>query len=429
MTLIQIGRSTKSSATDSAIDFHLVPGTELLFVVKGSRLYSLVDTGRSSLAEQVNGLQGKTPRIGVLDSPPALSLNIAQTCNLACRYCYADEGKFGGEVKLMPLEMAQEAIRVHISRAVQQHVSVGFIGGEPLLNRCVLHGATQFAVREAARNSIGISFGLTTNATLLQPLDLELLRSLPFAVNVSLDGAKEINDYLRPARNDRSSFDAVLDRIQPLLAHPGRSRLAARVTLTRRNLNVPEHIRSLANVGFAEVGVSPMRTGPDPSLRIGKADWIELLAQMKAAATEDWSRVQNSGGILQFSNFSTALRQLYYGACNALPCGSAATYVSLAADGLYYTCHRTVGKSEFQLGSIQDGLSVDLRRTFSEDRAVDLQDPCRSCWARYLCGGGCHAEVADVGREGCDAIRGWLDFCMSIYPEVLARRPDLLKNQ
>jgi uncharacterized protein len=44
--------------------------------------------------------------------------------------------------------------------------------------------------------------------------------------------------------------------------------------------------------------------------------------------------------------------------------------------------------------------------------------PCSTCWARYLCGGGCYHEVARRGRPGCDYIRGWLAFCLGAYAEL-----------
>ena len=78
-------------------------------------------------------------------------------------------------------------------------------------------------------------------------------------------------------------------------------------------------------------------------------------------------------------------------------------------------------------GSVFD--TEAARRHFAESRHVDRQEPCRSCWARYLCGGGCHAEVLSAGRSGCDYIRGWLEFCISLYPAVLTQRPDLLGQE
>jgi len=49
------------------------------------------------------------------------------------------------------------------------------------------------------------------------------------------------------------------------------------------------------------------------------------------------------------------------------------------------------------------------------DRHVHRQDPCHRCWARYLCGGGCHHEVIARGRPACDYIRGWLHYCLGAY--------------
>jgi uncharacterized protein len=51
-------------------------------------------------------------------------------------------------------------------------------------------------------------------------------------------------------------------------------------------------------------------------------------------------------------------------------------------------------------------------------------EPCRGCWARYLCGGGCYHEVERRGRIGCDYIRGWLEFCLESYAELSSMRPD-----
>ena len=132
------------------------------------------------------------------------------------------------------------------------------------------------------------------------------------------------------------------------------------------------------------------------------------------------------GGSWRFSNLAIALKELHRGSCRPLPCGAANGYVSLGADGGYFTCHRTVDDPRYQLGNLADGLDRDARGRFLKARHVDRQEPCRSCWARYLCGGGCHVEVLAEGRTGCDYILGWLDYCLGLYDKVLTERPDLL---
>jgi len=259
--------------------------------------------------------------------------------------------------------------------------------------------------------------------------DLELLRAHPYAVTISVDGTREAHDALRRTKAGEASYDEVLTRVAPLLSNPGRAKVAARVTLTRNNLDVSACLEELASAGFAEIGFSPLRTGPDPSLCLSGDDWYALLAAMKKAAAEEWTRVSGNRKPLRFSNFATALKQLYRGACEALPCRAAAGYVSLSAEGRYYSCHRTVGNETCGVGDLDSGPSTEARRRFVAERQVDGQEPCRSCWARYLCGGGCHAEVLQAGRDGCNYIRGWLEHCIAMYPEVLSRRPDLLLNR
>ena len=69
------------------------------------------------------------------------------------------------------------------------------------------------------------------------------------------------------------------------------------------------------------------------------------------------------------------------------------------------------------------GLDSARRRRFLEQRHVHAQADCRVCWARYLCSGGCHQEASARTRASCDFIRGWLEFCLAAYCELVGRRP------
>jgi uncharacterized protein len=111
----------------AAPDLHLIEsgvGHHAL-VVDGSRLYDLdvfgfqalraaVDNGAGPAAVAALGLGSLVPSIN--DEPPtappihALSLAIAQKCNLGCTYCYAREGAFGGTAKNMALEVALKSV-------------------------------------------------------------------------------------------------------------------------------------------------------------------------------------------------------------------------------------------------------------------------------------------------------------------------------
>ena len=105
--------------------------------------------------------------------------------------------------------------------------------------------------------------------------------------------------------------------------------------------------------------------------------------------------------------------------------------MSANAEGNLFACHRLVDDPAFAMGSTVDGPDLTARAEHLKRSHVDLMEPCRTCWARYLCGGGCYHEVRRRGRIGCDYIRGWLDFCLQAYVELTAARPEafMLKTQ
>jgi uncharacterized protein len=416
---------------------HLVPGAKpLVFVVDGSRLYEVspdlfagLEAGDETILRKFHeDVHGFGPELDAsfedLAEPVSLSLNVAQACNLSCSYCYADEGRFGGPARMMEPELALAAIDRLLAGAGGRRVTVGFIGGEPFLNRRLIHQCVEYARGRGRELKTPVGFSITTNATLLTPADLDLMRRHGFSVSVSLDGVGALNDRHRHDRRGSSSERAI-EAVRPLLDDAGSAKVAARVTVPRDDLRVLERVEALTSAGFREVGVSPLRSSAEPGLRLQGQDWPAFLAEMIRAAEAEWDRVRH-GGTWQFSNLAIALKELHRGSSRPLPCGAANGYVSLGADGSYFTCHRTIDDPRHQLGNLATGLDREARSRFLKARHVDRQQPCRSCWARYLCGGGCHVEVLAEGRTGCDYILGWLEYCLGLYDKVLTERPDLL---
>src|SRR5713226_4063806 len=111
-----------------------------------------------------------------LQSPPlhALSLAVAQKCNLGCTYCYASQGDFGGAAKNMTLQTAESAVDLLIQGArAGGRVNLAFLGGEPLANREVIRSATDYASSLGKSRGIQVGFSITTNGTLLTESDAD----------------------------------------------------------------------------------------------------------------------------------------------------------------------------------------------------------------------------------------------------------------
>ena len=85
-------------------------------------------------------------------------------------------------------------------------ITIGFLGGEPLRNRSLVHAVVALADRLAQQRHLDVRYSITTNGTLFTDADLELFRNHRFAVTVSVDGDAVAHDAQRPLRNGSGSF-------------------------------------------------------------------------------------------------------------------------------------------------------------------------------------------------------------------------------
>jgi uncharacterized protein len=414
-----------------------------LFLPNGSRVYEvddhLVEILEAAFAEGGDAVAETLARFGltapafVSDEAPdafparALSLAVSQKCNLGCTYCYADGGSFGEAPRHMSREVALRAVSYLLRDAkIGERYTLAFLGGEPLANRSVLRAAVLHAQHLADSCGCTVGYSITTNGTLVAADDAEFFDAHRFSVTVSIDGFGATHDQQRPFKNGRGSFDRIVQRLTPLLKMR-RAQVCARVTVTPQNLQIRETLDALLGMGFQGVGFSPMLKSPRGTGELAAAELQRFLVEMIDCGRECERRLA-VGKAYGFLNFVTALQEIHRGTHRPYPCGAGAGYVAASADGSLYACHRFVGETAAGMGSIADGIDARRQSDWLAARHVHRQEPCQSCWARYLCGGGCHHEVLGRGRIGCDYIRGWLHFCLQAYVRLLSVRRDLFPS-
>lgn len=428
---VQAATDHMQSSQPRSPDLHLWRdnGQAQLLVVNGSQLFDLnpeleqqvlraLEQGTESDLLKRFGIDG-TPMIDdqAPDNLPvhAFSLAIAQKCNLGCSYCYAQQGDFGGTAKSMALETALQAVDALIDQTpAGGRFNLAFMGGEPLVNREVLMAATHHARERAEARELTPLFSITTNGTLLTEADADFFEDHGFAVTLSLDGVGQMHDALRPFKGGQGSFDRIMQRVQPLLARQRHMQVSARVTVTPRNLALREMLDWFLAAGFHSVGFSPMLNSPTGQDEMDRAALAEMLAQMIDCGRE-FERRTRLGQRYAFSNLLNALRELEKGTHRPYPCGAGAGYMGVSATGDLFACHRFVDDAAGAMGDLQLGVDAAKQSDWLAQRHVHQQQPCNQCWARYLCGGGCHHEVLGSGRHACDYVRGWLEYCMGAY--------------
>ncbi len=359
----------------------------------------------------------------------SLSLAVSQACNMACSYCYASKGSFGGRAQLMDKVVALAAIQGLIESTPRgERINIAFMGGEPLLNRKLIHQATCYAVAKGKQHDVAVSFSLTSNGILIGPADIELFRRHRFSITISIDGTEEQQDRQRPLTNGSPSYLKVVDAIQPLLRHQAEMYVGARVTVRRDGIDLPAALANLREVGFRDIGFSPLLNAPSGEGELRGDDLVRYLNQMKECGDEALERL-GRGECVDFSNLKTALREIHFGRPKSHPCGAGNGYAGVGADANLYRCHRYINDADGRIGTLLDGVDLQHQQRWIGEQHVDRQLGCAACWARNLCGGGCYHEVEQRGRPACEMIRGWMDYCLKAWLYVHMTSPGYLEAE
>ena len=389
---------------------------------------------RLVVAPELRGDPGRA-----LDAPPEhrgirnLTIHVAHTCNLACGYCYAEQGLYKGKATIMKPDRAREYIDWFMEQADPEVPQLGitFFGGEPLLNFPVVKAAAEHAVKRAEELGRTVRFSITTNGTLVTPEIADFLESIRCLVTVSLDAVGKRNDRLRPFHSGRGSYDLILEKIKPLLE---RKLAVCRVTVTKMNLDVVHTVHTLLEAGFVEVGCSPV-DAKNPAYDLDGLAYAELLEGFKVL-TREYVEAAVQGRKSGWTNIGNILKAIHNGHNKEYPCGAGLQMVAAAPNGQMSLCHRFVGEPDYVLGSLQDGgLDEEKRARVLDEINLKERSDCSTCWARYVCSGGCHhinflfnGDPAKTYLTHCDWLRAWYKMGLETYAEILQRNPAFIQQ-
>jgi len=182
----------------------------------------------------------------------ALCLHIAHDCNLACKYCFAEEGEYHGRRALMSFEVGKKALDFLIANSGnRRNLEVDFFGGEPLMNWQVVKDLVAYGREQEKIHNKHFRFTVTTNGVLLNDEIQEFVNKEMDNVVLSLDGRKEINDQMRPFRNGTGSYDLIVPKFQKLAESRNQEKYYIRGTFTRNNLDFSNDIMHFADVDRA----------------------------------------------------------------------------------------------------------------------------------------------------------------------------------
>lgn len=351
----------------------------------------------------------------------ALCLHIAHDCNLACKYCFAEEGEYHGRRALMSLEVGKKALDFLIENSGnRRNLEVDFFGGEPLMNWEVVKELVRYGRSKEEEYNKKFRFTLTTNGVLLNDEVMEFVNREMSNVVLSLDGRKEVNDKMRPFRNGTGSYDLIVPKFQKLAESRNQTNYYVRGTFTHDNLDFSNDVIHFADLGFKQMSIEPVVGDDDEKYAIKQEDLPVIMEEYDKLAKEYIKR-QKEGNGFNFFHFMIDLEQGPCVAKRLSGCGSGTEYLAVTPWGDLYPCHQFVGQEEFLLGNVFEG----IKRTEICDEFkmcnVYAKEKCQKCFAKYYCSGGCaansykfHGSITDAYDIGCEMQRKRIECAIMI---------------
>lgn len=360
----------------------------------------------------------------------ALCLHIAHDCNLACKYCFAEEGEYHGRRALMSYEVGKKALDfLIVSSGNRRNLEVDFFGGEPLMNWQVVKDLVAYGREQEKIHNKHFRFTVTTNGVLLNDEIQDFINKEMDNVVLSLDGRKEINDNMRPFRNGKGSYDLIVPKFQKLADSRNQERYYVRGTFTRNNLDFSNDVLHFADLGFKQMSIEPVVGDESDPYAIREEDIPKICEEYDRLAKIMIEREKEGKGF----NFFHFMIDLEGGPCvskRLSGCGSGTEYLAVTPWGDLYPCHQFVGQEEFLMGNVDEGITRPEIADEFRGCSVYSKDKCRDCFAKFYCSGGCmanaynfHGTIHEAYDIGCEMQRKRVE-CAIMMKAALADASD-----
>lgn len=343
---------------------------------------------------------------------------MTEACNIRCNYCFVDD-KHNHNHLFDPVSYEREAGKDDMLLKVVDWILkdpdgrsskyVHFFGGEPLIRAKSIDRFCQLMKDRAPIEVPGcsITYGITTNGTLLTEENCLMMKKWNIGVQMSLDGSEEGNDVHRQIMGGDQKAQGMTQnqneethgrkygafkmvKIDNYLKHFGTN---ARMTLTVHNLKyLVKSVDDLRERGFKSFSVIPDSDA---------GEWNAHLEEYRDQIEKLWLYSLDHPDVL--INFIHDVNSKLMKA-NEMPehlCQAGRNVVGISVSGALWPCHDFLGKfskdpaevSALQIGHIDQGWTTNTEK-FSDLKCDDeiksgAGHDCKTCHAKTVCERGC----------------------------------------
>ncbi len=381
-----------------------------------------------------------------------MTLQVTQNCNLRCKYCVYSGSYVNRQhtMKRMSWGTAKAAVDFYYKHTKYvQEVTIGFYGGEPLLELPLIRKVVAYA--EEIFVGKKLNFNMTTNATLLTDQAIDFLAVHNFYISISLDGPQKIQDGNRVFADKKSgTFMTVITKIERIKkSHPD--------FMTNVTFNAVMDLNkdiSCANEFFLsyETVKDTFVMGNMINNANRKEDMVVNRKYVADALYEEFKvLLYYCTDILKtyhptlMDGKVKGIKQLYYDRfvahnskteqdCPGGQCLPGAQRFFVNVDGKFYPCERVDESADtYCIGSLETGF--DMERIAALLNVAKLtENECKNCWAFRLCSQ-CIAVAEEDGKitrekrlSNCAAMRNQIEEDIRDYIVLCDHKCDFNKE-
>ncbi len=329
------------------------------------------------------------------DVPSVVVVNIATTCNLRCKYCFADCSDEKGDL------MREDVMRSLISQMLSLPVPLvtfEFQGGEALCNVEGMRLFIELAEKMNESYHKVLRYRTVTNATLITDDFLELAKKYDLKVGISLDGPRDCTDRVRVDAQGKGVFDRVMDGVRRM-RDSGIEVDGAVCTVGQHNVHCAKEIVDFFaenKIEFKPRPVNILGREITSNLTTKPGEWFEAYKEMYYRSKE--KNINNASIHIYEENTYGPIRDYV---CLRYPCGAAREIISVNPNGDVYPCDGFKGEEQFKIGNVLEESIADIMkkepvRKLQSRTAKDIEK-CRSCTFRAMCCSCCYSAFGKFG--------------------------------
>lgn len=319
-----------------------------------------------------------------------ITFQVTRACNFNCRYCtYANSNQIGRnhEHVNMPIDVARKGLLYlyeHSSDAT--FVTVGFYGGEPMLNFPLIKEIVEFA--ETLFYSKKIIYRMTINGSVLTDEMLRFLVEHDFIIVISLDGPEIIqNRHRKFGVSGNGTFDVVYQNV----------------------IKIRETYEAYFNQNVSFMSV--VFDDEDPRDVLQFYNELKIPDHCVKLMSADLSGVDYTKGdiIVEFNdnpidktfydrmlgiyNSKKAIHPKWHPSGQCIP-AVRSLFVNVYGD--FYPCEKLIESPSLSIGNINTGLNLQRINELLNIGKLTEQE-CKHCWALRYCEI-CIAQCFDVEK-------------------------------